>query len=145
MNRRGLTVAELIIALVLIGALVAITVPRIGQAMTKQGMRSARNAVIGMVAKSKASAVQRGTATSLQLSGGDLVIRSRHPVTGAVDTVGHVENMYQRFGAYVSASSDSLVFDPRGIGATTGSTTIIVTRGSYADTILISRAGRVLR
>lgn len=145
MSERGLTVAELVIALVLIGILTAMTVPRIGQSMTKQGMISARNAVIGMVAKSKASAVQRGSTTSLVFTGGNMVIRSRHPVTGAIDTVGTPENLYQRFGATIAASRDSLLFDPRGLGSEAGTTTIVVSRGDFADTVVISPAGRVLR
>ncbi len=145
MNRRGLTISELVIALVIIGALVGLSVPRIGQSMTKQSMRSAHSAVAGLVAKAKAAAVQRGSPTVLMLSGGNLVIRSRHPVTGAVDTVGVPESLGRRYGASVWATQDSLIFDPRGLGMQSGNTTIVVSKGSYSDTIVVSAAGRVLR
>jgi Tfp pilus assembly protein FimT len=145
MNRRGLTVSELVIALVIIGALVAMTVPRIGQSMTKQSMRSARNGVVAMMAKAKASAVQRGSRTALLLVGGNLVIHSRHPVTGVTDTVGAPEDFNNRYGAYVWSSRDSLMFDPRGMGMESGPTTVIVSKGSYSDTIVVSGSGRVLR
>jgi Tfp pilus assembly protein FimT len=145
MNSRGLTVSELVIALVLIGAISAMAVPRLGQSMTKQGMVSARNGVVAMVAKAKASAVQRGSRTTLLLTGGNLVIKSRHPVSGAIDTVGVPENLTKRYGASVAASRDSLVFDPRGLGMESGSTTVVVRKGDYADTLVISAAGRVLR
>lgn len=145
MTERGLTVAELVIALVLIGAIVVVALPRLGQSMTKQGMLSARGGVVSMVAKAKASAVQRGTRTTLLFTGRNLVIQSRHPVTGAIDTIGVPENLMTRYGANVRASRDSLVFDPRGLGVESGSTSIVVSKGGYADTLLISSVGRVLR
>ena len=73
-----------------------------------------------------------------------MVIRSTDPLTGAVDSVGAVENMNQRFTVDVTSTRDSLVFDARGLGTETSETYIYVRRGSLADTLRVTRLGRVL-
>jgi prepilin-type N-terminal cleavage/methylation domain-containing protein len=145
MNNHGMTMTELVIAIVMIGTLTAVSVPRVGDALVKHNVRSARSAVVTMHSKARASAVQRGRQAVLRLAGGNLVIESPHPVTGIADTVGTVEDLSGRFGISLSSTRDSLVFDPRGLGTEAGSTTIVVQAGALADTIVISPVGRVLR
>jgi hypothetical protein len=62
-----------------------------------------------------------------------------------VDTVGRVHDLAARYGVSVSTTADSTFFTPRGIGAGAGNNTVIATRGTYTDTLVISAAGRLLR
>ena len=73
-----------------------------------------------------------------------MVIRSVHPMTGVVDSVGAVENMIQRFTVDVTATRDSLVFDGRGLGTESSETFIYVRRGRVADTLRVSPSGRMI-
>lgn len=145
MNQRGLSLIELVIVIVLIGAIAGWGFPRIGEALRRQSVSSARSAVVTLHAKARATAVQRARVVRLVFEGTRCVLRSQHPMTGATDTVGTVEDLYARHGVTVTVTRDSLVFDPRGLGTEPGPTEIVVRKGAWADTILISSVGRVLK
>ena len=145
MNQRGFTLIELLIVIGIMGLIAALAVPRIGRTLVRQSVRGARDAVVGMHAKARAAAVQKGRSTRLVISGNTLLIRTQHPVTGVVDTVGTVEDLYSRFGVTVATSRDSLVFDARGIGTESSPTKITVSRGSYSDGVEINMWGRLVK
>ncbi|MFQ6045145.1 MAG: GspH/FimT family protein [Gemmatimonadales bacterium] len=144
---RGLTLIEILIVIVLIGLIALLAYPRIGSAVAKENLRSAKGLVGSMHAKAKATAVQRGQRTVLWFDGDKLVLRSRNPVSGAVDTVGSVEDLYERYGATLTPrpTRDSLVFDPRGLGTETSGTTIYIQKGSYSDSLVVTSIGRVIK
>lgn len=144
MDRRGFTLIEIMIAVGLIGLMAAIAYPRIADALTKQSARSGRAAVIAMQAKARATAISRGTSTQLVVSGNTLAIVSRNPVTGAVDTVGATENLNDRFGVTVTATADTLHFDPRGLGSDASDTEVRVSKGAYTYAVTFSQYGRVV-
>jgi prepilin-type N-terminal cleavage/methylation domain-containing protein len=145
MNRRGFTLMEVLIALGLIAVLAAMAVPRIGTALTRQSVRSARGAVVTMHAKARGAAIQRGRRANLIFNGNTVLVLTRHPVTGALETVGSAENLFSRYGVTVSTSRDTLRFDPRGLGMESGNTKITVQKGAFSEGIEISALGRVLR
>jgi hypothetical protein len=73
-------------------------------------------------------------------------IESRHPVTNAIDTIGTPMDITQSHGGVTTTwSRDVLTFDPRGIGMEGSATTIIVSRPSFADTIVISAVGSIVQ
>ena len=130
MSRRGFTLVELIIGVPQQKIVMAIALPRIGDAMVAQNARAGRDAVASQHAKARAVAIQRGRSTRLVFNGNSMVIVSRHPVTGAVDTVGNVEDLLGRFGVTVATTRDTLAFDARGLGTESNATTITVTRAA---------------
>jgi hypothetical protein len=98
-----------------------------------------------MHGRARIAAVQRARPTALVLTKDEVVIRSKDPATGAVDTVGVPLDMAARYGVTVETMRDSVVFDPRGQAWETSSTLIYLSRGSEADTIQISALGKLLR
>lgn len=144
MRHRGFTMIELMIVIVLVGAMASFAFPRIGDAITKQRVKSARTAIVSLHAKARANAIQRGAQTTFRLDKNVVTITSRHPLTGAADTVG-VESLVSRYGVEVKSSRVSLVFDPRGLGMESDQTEIAITRGKWGEKILISARGRVLK
>jgi hypothetical protein len=68
-----------------------------------------------------------------------------HPITGVVDTVGTPQLIGERFDVTVSTGRDSLVFDPRGMGTEASTTFIEISKGSNADTLRVTPAGRLLQ
>lgn len=146
-RRRGFTAVEILIVMVLIGLMSAVALPFLRNAAAKSGVSGALAAVTGLHAVARNSAIQRGRTAVLVVSGATetvLVVLRRSGST-AVDTVGRAENLYTRFGVDLQSTSDSVVFTPRGIGTASGSTSIVATRGDYADTLVISAAGRLVR
>jgi len=145
MNRRGFTLLELLIALGLIAVMAALAVPRIGNALQRERVRSARGAVETMHAKARAAAIQRGRRTALIFQSNRLLVLTRHPVTGALDTIGSPEDLNSRYGVTITTTSDTLVFDPRGLGMASSDTKITVRKGALTEGIVISSLGRILR
>ena len=135
---------ETLLVIVIIVTLTGFAVPFIRQGKERADLRSATDAIAGMHARARALASTRGRRTVFDLGSGVMVIRSTDPVTGVVDSVGAVENMNQRFTVDVTSTRDSLVFDARGLGTETSETYIYVRRGAMADTLRVTRLGRVL-
>ena len=145
MNRRGFTLIEVLIAIGLVALLTAFSFPRIGRALARQNCRSGRGAVETMHSMARNVAIQRGRRAALVFQGNTAVVVSRHPVTGAVDTIGSPSDLHSRYGVTLTASRDTLLFDPRGVGMESSNTTISVQRGPYVEGLVISPMGRVLR
>jgi hypothetical protein len=62
-----------------------------------------------------------------------------------LDTLGGMDNLYDRYGITLSASRDSIQFDPRGLSLGNQSATIAFTNTLATDTITINAVGRVAR
>jgi prepilin-type N-terminal cleavage/methylation domain-containing protein len=147
-SRRGFSLVEMIVVLVLVGILSAIALPFLRTAPAKSSVHGATTAIASYHAIARNAAIARGRTAVLVIKAAApatvLVVLKRFGST-AVDTVGAVENLYDRFAVTLTTTSDSVLFTPRGIGVSTSTTTVVATRGGVADTLTISAAGRVLR
>jgi prepilin-type N-terminal cleavage/methylation domain-containing protein len=144
MGRRGFSLIEMVTVILIIGVMAAFFFPRIGGELDRRNVRSARSAVTTMHAKARATAIHRGRAVTLERNGNQLLILSTHPVTGVVDTV-EQRDLYGNYGVTLAATRDVLVFDPRGLGTEGSSTTFVVTRSGYADSVWITAVGSVVQ
>lgn len=147
MTRRGMTLIELLIVIVIVGAVAGLAYPRVADGLRRESVRAARLAITGLHAKARANAIQRGRTSALVRSGDLLLIVSRNPVTGQPDTIGQPMDVNLEYGGAVAMSwtRDTLTFDARGIGQEATATTIVVSRGTYADTIVVSPVGRIVQ
>jgi prepilin-type N-terminal cleavage/methylation domain-containing protein len=145
MNRRGFTLIEILIVVVLLGLIIGVTGPRLRTALLRQNVRSARDALVNMHSAARASAIQRGRYTALSIVGDTALVVAQHPVTAAFDTIVNPTNLRSRFGVTVTTTNNWLVFDPRGMSTTWGTTRIVVQRGPFQDDIEINPLGRVVR
>lgn len=143
MNRRGLTLIELVVVIMLIGTMVALAVPRIAGELTRQSVRSARTLFVAMHARTRVIAIQRSSQTQLVINNGQLTIRSFNPVTGVAETVGNVEDLGRRYGVTLAPTTLTLTFDARGIGKEPAQTTLSITKGLFTNWIVISAIGRI--
>jgi prepilin-type N-terminal cleavage/methylation domain-containing protein len=144
MSRRGFSLVEMVIVILLVGVMAAMFVPRIGGEIDRRNVRSARAAVTTLHAKARATAIYRGRAVNLVRSGNEMLVLSTEPVTGAVDTVER-RDFLGSYGVTVTSTRDVLVFDPRGLGREGSATTIIVSRSGYADSIRVTPVGSIVR
>jgi len=143
MNRRGFSLIELLIVIVMIGVIASFGYPSIRRGLESQRVAGARNAISTMNAKARALAVQRSRAVALVLNGNTVLLVSRHPVTGALDTA-DIRNLYTVHGVTIGSTRDTLRYDPRGLGLQNSSTSITITRpGGYADTLVINSLGGI--
>jgi type II secretory pathway pseudopilin PulG len=127
------------------GAMAAYAIPRLGNAMTKQNVQSARAAFVGLLAQARYTAIQRGGQASLVLSNSTVTVRATNPVTGVTGQVGNAQDLNGRYGVTLSPSSLTLTFDSRGIGTASSQTSVSVTKDTYTMSIVVSAAGRVIQ
>jgi prepilin-type N-terminal cleavage/methylation domain-containing protein len=148
-SMRGFTLIEMLMVVVIIGIMLRFGLPYFRSSNTKADVRGAMDAIAAMHNLSKTQAVIRGRVTRLVIDrAAGTVVTVSNKVTGTgVDTVGRVQSLFSRFGVTISSSPtrDTLTFTPRGLGTEAGDTKIIVTKGSFVDTLIASPAGRLIR
>jgi prepilin-type N-terminal cleavage/methylation domain-containing protein len=143
MNRRGFSLVELLIVIVLIGAISSFAIPLVRRGMEIRRVAGAHIAITTMNAKARALAVQQSRVVRFIFVGNEIRLVSQHPVTGA-STVVEQRNLNSAYGVSVTSSRDTLLYDPRGLGLQNSSTTIAVSRpGGFADTVVITSLGGI--
>jgi hypothetical protein len=60
-----------------------------------------------------------------------------------VDTITPVENVYTQFQVNLTSNVDSIRVSPTGLGLNAAN--LVLTKGSYADTMSINQYGRILK
>ena len=145
MDRRGYTFVELMTAIILLGVVTAIAIPRLRNGLEKQNVRSARGAISTMVAITRSAAVQRGCNATLNLTT-DSAWVTACPVTGAgVVAIGTKKFVGSQFGVRLSFTSAAISWDPRGIQTQFQRNTIRVIGTTRSDSVIVNEVGKVVR
>ena len=136
--RPGTTLLELALTLAVTGILLAVAVPRAGGLLDRLGVRGASQDVSLALALARAGATRRGDYVSF-------VADSR---TGRIRVRAGGETLFERDlartrGVRLDVTRESLTLAPTGLGWGPANTTVVVSRGGRADTIVTSRLGRV--
>lgn len=134
----GYTVAELLVVLSIVGVMMAIAIPRAALVLDRVTV----NAAVADVQAALA------LARSLALAGGGSVAIHVDSTTGVVSVRRGSEALLARgvgqaHGVRLRPTRDSLAYDPRGLGLGAANLSIVIWRGAAAETVFISRLGRV--
>lgn len=140
MPRRGFTIIEMVIVIMVGGILLSITVAGFGAVESRTAARQARNVFAGLHARARAHAIEFGTTTRLEMDmGGDSVWIVRNGTT--IETIRFAD----QFGVDLTSGANrhTLCMSPRGYADTdcnsfTTSATVTFERAaeSMAATIL---------
>ena len=138
--RRAATLVELLLVLALLGILASIAVTRLFAVVDRLSVRGASQDVVLALASARAVATRRG----------DLAFFIANARTGHIRVVCEGETLFERDlvrgrGVRLEATRESITFAPNGMGWGAANTTIVVSRGGRADTVVTSRLGRVRR
>ena len=76
-SRSGFTLIEALIVVVILGLIMVIGYPKVGAAMAKTDLRSARTTVINLVATARAASVQTNRRTWIKLEGNRAYVLAR--------------------------------------------------------------------
>ncbi len=137
--RRGTTLIELVIACALVGALALITLPTLRDWRDRIAVRSAAHELFATLAVARHSAIATGNA-SVHLRAHDATV----VVLSGTDTL-HRRPLGELHGVTLLRSGELVRYGPTGRGVANANTTVAVLRGSAADTLWVSRLGRVRR
>jgi Tfp pilus assembly protein FimT len=137
--RRGATLPELMIVVLLITVLCSLVFPLVHRARDRSAAFSAAVEVRSLLAKARHLAVARRATTAVRFG-------TDHSVTVFTgrDTLVR-RDLAGTHGVTLAASRDSIAYGPTGRGYGAANSTIIVRRGQAADTVVVSRLGRVRR
>jgi prepilin-type N-terminal cleavage/methylation domain-containing protein len=153
LRRNGFTLIEILIVIVILGILVVAAYPRVGQALVKNDVRSARTTLANTFARARAVAMQRSHSASVDFNGNNIAVtagpRTVPSGLSTVDTIGGVQNLNALYGVTVSLSQSvtSVDYDPRGFAGGLGTTplTIVVSRSGKRDSVSLDYLGRVTK
>ena len=137
--RSGLTQLELIVVLVVGGVLAALAVPRL------VGLRDASSVRAAMTDVGAAFAVARQAA----VTGRTPVAVVFDTAAGAIRVSSGGETILRRslratYSVSIGANRDSAVYDARGLGFGLTNLSLRVRRGTFVDTLTMSRLGRTV-
>jgi prepilin-type N-terminal cleavage/methylation domain-containing protein len=145
-NRRGFTLVEMMVVVVLMGALVALALPKSRTLFIRSSVRGARTTVFNAFQQAKVVAVSQGRSTTVNFeNGGRMFLTAsprRLPGAGNSDTIGLVRQLTTQYGVAVTPSQNTYTYDSRGLGLNTP-VTVELRRDPERDTVWISGFGRV--
>lgn len=135
---RGFTLLELIVAVALAGMLMAIAVPRGRDTVDRAAVRAAAADVRATL----------GRARALAVAGQARVVVEVDTVSGMLRTRRGSEILLrqpvgERHDVRLARTRDSLAYDAHGMGWGASNLSIVVRRGTAAETVFVSRLGRV--
>jgi prepilin-type N-terminal cleavage/methylation domain-containing protein len=139
-GRQGFTLAELAIVVAIVGLVTVAGVRGLTHHLDRIAVRNAVDEGAGALARARDEALARHTIVSVRIDTVDATITLR---TGALRlaryAIGH------EHGVTLATTRDSISFDVRGLGFGAANLTLVARRGAAADTLVVSRLGRVRR
>jgi len=138
--RRATTLVELLLVLAILGILGAMVVPSAARLIDRIQVDGAATELSALFAVARHTATLRSAHAAVHLDGA----RATASVTIGRDTVRAVELLHAR-GVHLRATRDSVAYGPTGLGYGASTATVIVERGREAETLYVSRLGRVRR
>jgi prepilin-type N-terminal cleavage/methylation domain-containing protein len=136
--RSAFTLLEILVVLTILSILLGMSLPRIASAADRAAVRAATREAAGVFASARAAAIYRREPVAVTID----------TVTGAVasrsDSVALLRrDLRSAFGVRLSASRDSMAYDARGLGVGAANLSLVIRRGAAAETVFVSRLGRV--
>lgn len=136
--RRGTTLVEQMVVLTLLGLLAGIVFRSVRQSLDHLAVHSASRDARDTFAAAREHAVAAGERTAVQID----PARAELSVHAGGDTIA-VRPVGALHGVSVSSSRDSMAYTPSGLGYGAANLRLILTRGTSAETVTVSRLGRV--
>ena len=136
--RRGTTLLELALVLAVMGALASFVLLPAARALDRIQVRAAAAALTSACAYARQAAVTRSVRAVVSLD----TARGRVVVVAGSDTL-RTDDLAARFGISLTTSNATLTYAPTGLATGLSNLRAILRRGGAADTVTVSRLGRV--
>lgn len=138
--RPGLTLVELVLTCTFVGLVIGVAFPRVGDALDHLRVRQAGHEVAGALTLGRAAAIRRGGYADV------IVDEARGSIRVEVgnDTLFH-RALRDLHRVQLRASKDTISFAPSGFGYGVSNSTIVVSIKARAETVTVSRLGRMRR
>jgi type II secretory pathway pseudopilin PulG len=139
-NRSGTTIIELVVVMIVLAALAAIALPRFHDIADRFAARSAIEEARSLFtfARRQAIACRSPVGVITDTLRDAIIVRSLGVELGR-------QSLRDRYGVQLTATRDSMSYDPRGLGYGAANLAIVARRGRGAETLFVSRLGRARR
>ena len=134
----GVTLTELVVVLAMLGVLLALALPRLADAADRAAVRAALADAATVFATARESAIYARSAVAVQLDTAAGTIRAQRGAELLLR-----RDLRGGYSVRLAATRDSMAYDPRGLGLGAANLSLIVQRGRAADTLFVSRLGRI--
>ena len=138
--RRAHTLAELLLVVAIAGVLLGVALPAARRALDAIHARGAATEVAALLALARHTATYRGVRAAVRFDSAAASVL----VHVGRDTVSR-RSFRDRRRVALHATRDSIAFAPTGRGFGGANATIVLRRGQAAETVWVSRLGRVRR
>lgn len=142
-SRRGFTLVELLIALTVTAAIMAIALPKLGPMRDSSGVRTSKQALSAYLTTARQAAIRRGSSATFNMDGSTIWVGA----PGVAQDLEPRVDLAERNGVTVelSAPLTSVSFNARGMAdpRLTGPVVVRISRGSSTDSLCITLLGMI--
>lgn len=135
--RRGYSLLEQLVVLVVMGILLTLAGPRTASALDRAAVRDARMQLVSALGAARGSALARAERVSVAMDAGAGILR----VLSGADTL-LVRSLRTELGVAFTSSRDTVTYGASGRGYGATNSTIVLSRGAAAETVFVARLGR---
>ena len=137
-SRAGVTLVELCLVLTLLAILASIATRQVTRYLDRTAARAAVAEVASVVLRARDEAMAQRTPVSVRIDTALAALElSARGVVLSRAALGHAH------GVILSTTRDSLTYDVRGLGYGAANLTLVARRGAAAESLVVSRLGRV--
>ena len=138
MRRQGVTLLELTLTMTIVAMCLALVAPRFAALRDGASVRGAANEIGAAFSNAREMAIARAGPVAVIIDTAEAAVELRAGGQRiARRTLGLI------YGVRVTSTRDSAVYDARGLGYGVSNLSVTVRRGAMADTLTMSRLGRV--
>ena len=136
--RAATTLAELVVIIAIIALVTGLVLPPFKRGFDRLQTRAAAHEAMTSFFTARAAAIASGRRTAVVIDR----TRARLAVVAGGDTL-LARDVGAGRGVTIAANRDSMTFFPDGLGLGGANLSVIFRRGAAADTVLVSREGRI--
>jgi Tfp pilus assembly protein FimT len=139
---RGTTLPELVVVTLIVAVTASIVTPSVRRILDRIAVVGAAQRFSTIHGSARQSAIARATPVRYELArvGSSIALSVRRP-NGAWDTLG----VWTLGQVQVESGQRVVTFNPLGLGSGASNTRVVFSRGQAAETLTVSRTGRLRR
>ena len=135
--RKGYTLLEQLVVLTVMTILLTLVAPRTLSALDRSAVRNARRELVSALGSARGSAQSRAERVMVAMDSTGGLLR----ILAGTDTL-LVRPLRAELGVALAASRDTITYGASGRGYGAANSTIVLSRGTAAETVYVARLGR---